>query len=100
MTVVRGYCRTPEQEVLLRGFGLSATQIYREGRGAETLRACLDSFRGCSGILHVAAPTKEPLTFGGIRVVGFPAATFEQFDALIRALSESKALRRLCAAIP
>lgn len=52
--VTRGYARTKEQEAALRAHGLPAKAIYLEARGAETLEACLSSFRDRPGALVIA----------------------------------------------
>lgn len=68
----KGYCAdipfltSEQQENALKLHGLKAVDIYVEGRGAETLAACLQSFRGKGGKLHI---------FGTLRVFGKARAT-------------------------
>ena len=52
--IVRGYAKTKEQEAALIAHGLLAKAIYLEERGAETLEACLATFRGRPGTLLIA----------------------------------------------
>ena len=49
--IVRGYAKTKEQEAALIAHGLLAKAVYLEERGAETLEACLATFRDRPGIL-------------------------------------------------
>lgn len=65
--IERGYARTREQVAALKAHGLDARHIYLEGHGAETLEACLDSFRDRPGALLLAhdlralAPSKRAI---------------------------------------
>ena len=52
--IVRGYAKTKEQEAALIAHGLLAKAIYLEERGAETLEACLATFRDRPGTLLIA----------------------------------------------
>lgn len=54
MTVIRAYAKTKEQECALKDHGVAPRDIYLEGRGAETLEACLATFRGRPGALITA----------------------------------------------
>jgi hypothetical protein len=51
VTEVRGFCRNRAQEDDIRASGVSARAIFMDGRGGETLEACLVSFRGRPGTL-------------------------------------------------
>lgn len=55
MSEHRGFCATKEQERDLIDYGLTARSIFMDGRGAETLDICLESFRDRPGTLIVAA---------------------------------------------
>lgn len=57
----KGFCRSlpkrtaAEQEKTLTGYGLTDKDIYVDGRGAESLSACVASFHGRPGELILAA---------------------------------------------
>lgn len=55
MSEHRGFCKTKEQERELLAYGLPARSIFMDGRGAETLEICLESFRDRPGTLILAA---------------------------------------------
>jgi hypothetical protein len=95
----RGYCHTKEQASVLRAFGLSDKEIYREGAGAETLAACLRSFRGQPGTLLLVCPLEETTTICGISVTGIPNIFWEEALDLIDALQNAKNFRRFVAAL-
>lgn len=63
----RGYCASipfltaAHQAVQLGIVGIKSVDIYVEGRDAETLQACIDSFRDQGGKLHI---------FGTLRIFG------------------------------
>lgn len=90
----RGYCRTKEQYVALRAYGLSDKEIYFEGRFAETLAACIASFRECAGTIFVFGARDETRRCGRYLIVS------RTIPDWLTALIECKNLRRLCAAIP
>lgn len=52
--IARGFARTPEQLKAIQAHGLDDRAIYMDGRGAETLEACVDSFRSRPGTLVIA----------------------------------------------
>lgn len=52
--IVRGFARTKEQETAIRAYGLPARAIFAEGVGAESLEACLSTFRDRPGRLVIA----------------------------------------------
>lgn len=54
MTIERAFCRNKEHLPAFRAYGLPDKLIWLEGRGAETLDGCLDSFRGRPGKLLIA----------------------------------------------
>ncbi|HEY2010569.1 MAG TPA: hypothetical protein VGH23_16385 [Rhizomicrobium sp.] len=54
MTIERAYCQDKEHIAAFRAYGLPDKLIYVDGRGAEDLERCLDSFRGRQGKLLVA----------------------------------------------
>lgn len=54
MTIVRGFIRNRQYLPALQAYGLTDKAIYIDGRGAETLGRCLDTFRGRPGKLLVA----------------------------------------------
>lgn len=54
MSVERGFCTNRQQLTDLLKFGLPERSIYLQGRGAEDLEICLDSFRGRKGRLILA----------------------------------------------
>jgi hypothetical protein len=94
---IRGYCVDKAHEVLLRAVGISQRNIYCEGRGAETIGACVASFRDRPGTLIVTVALARPLRRGNISVVGFSPPLFMELTDVISALSEAPTLRRLCA---
>lgn len=52
--IQRGFCKTKDQAVHLREYGVPEKDIWLAGRGAESLDGCLATFRGRSGVLIVA----------------------------------------------
>lgn len=54
MTIERAFCRNKEHLAAFRAYGLPDKLIWLDGRGAETLDRCLDSFRGRPGKLLIA----------------------------------------------
>jgi hypothetical protein len=54
VTIERAFCRNKEHLSAFRAYGLPDKLIWLDGRGAETLDRCLDSFRGRPGKLLVA----------------------------------------------
>lgn len=92
--IVRGYCQTKEQEIILRVLGLTTKQIYREGFKGETLAACLRSFRGARGTLQlgITADTSR-ISRGKIRVVGASATLYEELKNLVPVITDARSLR-------
>ena len=64
MSEHRGFCKTKEQERELIAYGLPARAIFMDGRGAENLELCLESFRDRPGTLILAADIRM---FGATR---------------------------------
>jgi hypothetical protein len=54
MTIERAFCRNKEHLPAFRAYGLTDKLTYVDGRGAEDLEACLESFRGRPGKLLIA----------------------------------------------
>jgi hypothetical protein len=52
--IIRAYAKTKEQVEALKGYGLPDKAIFWEDRGAETLEACLATFRDRPGTLLIA----------------------------------------------
>lgn len=64
MSEARGFCNSKEQEREIIAYGLPARSIFMDGRGAETLEICLESFRDRPGALILASDVR---LFGGSR---------------------------------
>lgn len=64
MSEHRGFCKTKEQERDLLEYGLPARAIFMDGRGAETLEICLETFRDRPGSLILASDIR---LFGATR---------------------------------
>ncbi len=94
--MILGYARSPEGLAILRATtDLTDKQIYLEGRGAETLAACLRGFRGSPNTLIVAAPATATHTFGNVRIVGISPEVWHNASDLVSALLKAKNLRKL-----
>lgn len=83
--IVRGYARTKEQEAALRAHGLPAKAVFLEERGAETLEACLSTFRDRPGTLVVAHDMR--LLGSSKRAVATVMARLEKAGIRVRDIS-------------
>lgn len=92
MLLTRGYCEDRDGAIWLAMAGVSASDIYCKGRGAESLARCVNSFRGCAGLLYTTCAT--PRLRRNIRVIRL------EISDILRALMKAKTLRRMFAAIP
>ena len=83
-------CDSTEGAIWLQMMGLPTKHIYCEGRGAETLKACVSSFRGRIGQIYVTCATPRLKNIRTIRV---------EVPDLVQALISAKTLRRMFAAL-
>lgn len=85
MSEVRGFCRSKQQEDVLRAHGLPPRQIFMAGRGAEGLDHCLASFRDRGGVLVLAGDLR--VLAGTKRQVAETMAVLEKLNIKVSDLT-------------